>query len=204
VTERLVNLGDHVTLNQPLFRIVDFDSIVARIYVPEQQLRSLALEQQARLRSDSLAVPFRGEIDRIAPVVDPETGTVKVTVAVERSVVLRPGAFAQIAVVTDVHPDALVVPRSALVAEGRRWLVFRANEEGSTVAALEVERGFEEGERVEIAATLRGEPLRAGDRVVSLGAAALSDGARIRIREHSDAERETTAADARTRRGEVE
>ena len=29
VTERLVNVGDYVTLNQPLFRIVDFDSIVA-------------------------------------------------------------------------------------------------------------------------------------------------------------------------------
>ncbi len=42
VTERLVNLGDFVSVNQPLFRVIDFDSIVARIFVPEHVLSRLA------------------------------------------------------------------------------------------------------------------------------------------------------------------
>ena len=44
-------------------------------------------------------------------------------------------------VVVDTHPEALVVPRSALVAEGRRWHLFRLVEDGKTVERLE-ERGY--------------------------------------------------------------
>ncbi|MCK5378606.1 MAG: efflux RND transporter periplasmic adaptor subunit, partial [Acidobacteria bacterium] len=54
ITERSVNLGDFVTVNQPLFRIVDFNSIVARIYVPEQELPRLERRQPARLTADAL------------------------------------------------------------------------------------------------------------------------------------------------------
>ncbi len=41
ITERFVNVGDYVTVNQHLFDIIDFDSIVARIYVPEKELSRL-------------------------------------------------------------------------------------------------------------------------------------------------------------------
>ena len=64
VTERLVNLGDHVTVNQPLFRIVDFDSIVARIYVPEKDMVRLAVGQPARLRADALGGKTFTGVDR--------------------------------------------------------------------------------------------------------------------------------------------
>ena len=72
VTERMVNVGDHVTLNQPLFRIVDFDSIVARIYVPEKELPALATGLEIRLTAEAIGgVSFFGSVDRISPVVDP-------------------------------------------------------------------------------------------------------------------------------------
>ena len=41
---------------------------------------------------------------------------------------------------TDTHADALVVPRSALIAEGRRWYVFRLDGDGEHVSRIEVER----------------------------------------------------------------
>ena len=42
VTQRLVKVGDHITVNQHLFDIIDFDSIVARVYVPEKGARPAA------------------------------------------------------------------------------------------------------------------------------------------------------------------
>ena len=49
ITARMVNLGDQVQINQHLFDIVDFDSIVARVFVPERHLdqlrRGLALSR---------------------------------------------------------------------------------------------------------------------------------------------------------------
>ena len=111
ITERMVNMGDFVTVNQPLFRIVDFDSIVARIYVPEKELVRLEPGLEARVVADALAGRrFAGRIDRIAPSVDPATGTVKVTVAIPRQEGLRLGMYVQVELVTATQPaDSRIV-----------------------------------------------------------------------------------------------
>jgi multidrug efflux pump subunit AcrA (membrane-fusion protein) len=133
-------------------------------------------------------------IERIAPAVDPATGTVKVTVAVEGDSALRPGAFVRVDIVTDTHDDALVVARSALVAEGRRWHLYRLTEDGMTVEQVEVELGFETGDRVEILGTADADvTISAGEEIVVVGAPALSDGAKIRLTDEEEAEPEPTA-----------
>ncbi len=133
----MVNVGDHVTLNQPLFRIVDFDSIVARIYVPEKELPALATGLDARLTAEAIGgVSFVGSVDRISPVVDPGTGTVKVTVATPRQEGLRPGMYVEVELVTAVHEDALSAAeengglrqRPALCLPSRRRAPGRAHQ----------------------------------------------------------------------------
>ncbi len=80
ITARMVNLGDQVQINQHLFDIVDFESIVARVFVPERHLAELRPGLQARLSSDATGGrSYAGSVNRIAPIVDPQTGTVKVT-----------------------------------------------------------------------------------------------------------------------------
>ena len=176
VTERKVNLGDHVTLNQQLFRIVDFDSIVARIYVPEKDLPRLAKGQPARLRADSLGGErFRGAIDRLSPVVDPGTGTIKVTVATPRQKGLRPGMYVEVELVTAVHDDALLVPKRALVYDNDQAYVFRLKEE-RRVERLRVTPQLEDAEHVEPEGGLS-----AGDQLVVAGQAGLKDGGLVRL-----------------------
>lgn len=176
VTERKVNLGDHVTLNQALFRIVDFDSIVARIYVPEKDMVRLAGGQPARLRADSLGgVRFRGSIDRISPVVDPGTGTIKVTVATPRQEGLRPGMYVEVELVTAVHDDALLVPKRALVYDNDQAFVFRLKEE-RRVERLRVTPLLEDADSVEPAGGLS-----AGDQLVVAGQSGLKDGGLVRL-----------------------
>ena len=109
------------------------------------------------------------------------------TVAVQGNSGLRPGAFVRVDIVTDTHEDALVVARSALVAEGRRWHLYRVSEDGETVEQIGVTLGFETGDRVEIVGTTQdGVHISAGDRVVVTGAPALSDGAKISLLEDQD------------------
>jgi membrane fusion protein (multidrug efflux system) len=176
VTERKVNLGDHVTVNQPLFRIVDFDSIVARIYVPEKDLIRLAKGQPARLRADSLGGKrFKGLIDRISPVVDPGTGTIKVTVATPRQEGLRPGMYVEVELVTAVHDDALLVPKRALVYDNDQAFVFRLKEK-RRVERLRVTPLLEDAENIE-----PGGGLSAGDQLVVAGQSGLKDGGLVRL-----------------------
>ena len=53
ITQRHVNLGDNVQMGQLLFDMVDFDTIVARIFVPERELPRLQVGQPARIFSPS-------------------------------------------------------------------------------------------------------------------------------------------------------
>jgi membrane fusion protein (multidrug efflux system) len=176
VTERLVNLGDQVTVNQPLFRIVDFDSIVARIYVPEKDMARLAVGQPARLKADALGGKvFTGSIDRISPIVDPATGTVKVTVATPRQEGLRPGMYVDVELVTAVHDAALLVPKRALVYDNDQIYVFRLKEE-RRVERLRVAPLLENTDFIEPAGGLE-----TGDQLVVAGQSGLKDNGLVRL-----------------------
>lgn len=186
VVLRHLDLGATVNDGSPIFDLADIDPLYVDVNVPERHVARLSPGQMVQVSADAVDAAVAARIERLAPVVDSATGTVKVTVAVDRSVALRPGAFVEIDVITDVHEDALVVPRSALVAEGRRWLVFRTNETGNAVEAIEVELGFEDDRRVEIAGVRGDRSLQPGDTVVVLGASALSDGSRIKIADRAE------------------
>jgi len=179
VLTRHLDVGATVGNGTAVFNLADLDPLYADIGVPERHVGRLSIGQQVRLSADAFDLATMAEIERIAPLVDVETGTVKVTLAVSGQTILRPGTFVRVDVVIDTHVDTLVVKRSALVPEGRRWHMFRLNEAGTHVERLEVRRSFEEDERVEIAPVDPEVTLKDGDRVVVVGASALSDGVRV-------------------------
>ncbi len=176
VTERLVNLGDSVTVNQALFKIVDFDSIVARVYVPEKDLRRLEVGQPARVYATALGeAPLAGKVLRISPVVDPRTGTIKVTVAVPNQPGLRPGLFVDVELVTDVHPDALLIPKRALVYDSDQVFAFRVDGD-RRARRMEVKILLQNADMVEPEGGFE-----AGDTLVVAGQAGLKDGTLVRL-----------------------
>jgi membrane fusion protein (multidrug efflux system) len=176
VTERLVNVGDHVTLNQPLFRIIDFDSIVARIYVPQKELPSLVPGLAARVTADAVGgASLAGTVDRIAPVVDPGTGTVKVTVAIPHQEGLRPGLYVEVELVTAVHENALLLPKRAVVYDNDQLFVFRLGDE-RRVERIKIQPVLEDVDSIEPASGLS-----EGDQIVVAGQASLKDGALVRL-----------------------
>ena len=181
VVTRHLDVGATVSDGTPVYDLADLDPLYADVNIPERHVTRLHPLQEVRLTADSTGTEASAVIERIAPAVDPATGTVKVTVAVEGDSGLRPGAFVRVNIVTDTHSDALVVARSALVAEGRRWHLYRLVEEG-LVEQIEVVLGFESGDRVEIDRPADSEiTVSPGDQVVIVGAPALSDGAKVRV-----------------------
>jgi membrane fusion protein (multidrug efflux system) len=190
VLTRHLDPGATVNDGTAVYDIADLDPLYADVQVPERQIAQLESGQTVRLLTDADGSVGEAVIERIAPAVDPSTGTVKVTVSARTGGDLRPGSFVRVGIVTDTHPNALVVPRSALVAEGRTWHVFRLKEDDDdAVELVEVTRGFEENDQVEIfgvADDVR--PLNEGDRIVVTGASSLSDGSIVQIMEESDSE----------------
>lgn len=174
VTERRIQTGQHVRPGQELFTVADFDPLIARIYLPERDVLGLDEGRTVHLTPQAAEdLRFAGRIRQISPVVDTATGTVKVTVEASsppRGV--RPGAFVRVDVVRERRPDALVIPKEALVRELRNAYVFVAAD--GEAQRRELELGIEEGASVEVRSGLEH-----GERVIVAGQGGLQDGARV-------------------------
>lgn len=115
ITSRTVKVGDKVTTGTPIFEIIDLDSTVAVIHVPEQYLPKLKKGMSARLISTTLGdAVFEGYVKRISPVVDAEAGTVKVVVGVTNRGALSPGMWVNVELVLDENDHAILIPKRSI------------------------------------------------------------------------------------------
>lgn len=176
VTARMVSRGDQVQIGQKLFELIDFESIVARIYVPEKHLGELRTGLQANVAAQAVSgLGYVCSVKRIAPIVDPKSGTVKVTVNVGAKRGLRPGMYVDVNLVTATHGEAVLVPKRAVVYDNDQMYVYRMK------GADRVERVFIEPL---LADKYNVEPvsgLAVGDRVVVAGQAGLKEGALVKL-----------------------
>jgi len=190
IIQRYVDLAEQVNVNTPLFRISDFDPLLCPIQVPERALPRLRVGQNAYLTVEPYPDErFEAEVLRIRPVVDAESGTVRVTLQVQARERLRPGMFARVYVETDRHQGALVIPKAALSLESIGDTVYVAD--GGTASRREVELGFTEGDHVEI---LSG--VAENESVIVVGQDGLSDRTPIEILEPGADEAESSLVDA--------
>jgi len=127
IVDRSIEKGDNVKKDQMAFKVADFDPILARIYVPEKDLNKIEEGQTTRIISEFLPeAEFKGRVKMVSPVVDPESGTVKVTIEIAGLTrgVLRPGIFVSVYTIVGQRQDVLVIPKKALILEAEADEVF--------------------------------------------------------------------------------
>ncbi|MBN1782931.1 efflux RND transporter periplasmic adaptor subunit [bacterium] len=176
VAERMIKVGNMVALHASVFRITGLDTLLAVLYVPERHLSKLHVKQKAVLEVDAVeGALFQGSVKRISPVVDPSSGTVKVTIEVtDKTRRLKPGMFTRVKVVYDVHEGVMLLPKDAVLAEDRASSVFVVND--SLVFKRDIETGYVNTTFIEIT---RG--IMPGDTVVTVGKNSLKDSSRVEI-----------------------
>jgi membrane fusion protein (multidrug efflux system) len=175
VSERFAKTGNRLSAGEPLFVVTNTASLVAYVHVPQGELAKFAPAQSVSIRADALpSLDFRGQIERVSPIVDAATGTAKLTVAVDDESLLRPGMFVRLGLVYATHEQALLVPRDALDdedGETRVWVIEDDKASGRSVATglrssdwVEITSGLTDGERL-IVEGLQG--LREGTRIAA-------------------------------------
>ncbi len=186
VTQRLdvVKVGNTVTpvggvidsADSSLFVVEDLDTLILRVNVPERELAKLSVGQLAELTFD--AVPgrgFKGEIALISPYVNAATATFAVRVRVtDTGGLLRPGMFARVAIIYERKPDALQIPRTALLDGDGPPKVFVVAD--GKAAERAVQLGLSNGAMIEVVSGLKD-----GEQVVVVGQGAVKPGATVRI-----------------------
>ena len=174
IAERLIKVGNMVLVNQPTFRVTGLDPLLAVLHVPERQVNKLKKGQIANLHIDAVDLgQFQGRIERISPVVDPSTGTVRVSVEVKNPMRrLKPGMFSRVQIVHDVHTNTLIIPKDALISEDKESSVFVVRD--SMAFRHFVQIGYINTTQIEV---LSG--LDLGDVIVITGKGSLKDSTKV-------------------------
>lgn len=175
IANRYIKVGNMLRPNQQAFHITDMSTLHAVIHLPESEKAELKTGQTAYVSVSSSERPYTATIDRISPVVDSDTGTIRVTVAIRgHDSGLRPGMFSRIGVIYDTHEDTVLVPKSALITQDNEYFVFTARE--GKASKIMVETGFSDSDNIEIL-----EGVTVDDLVVTMGQRNLKDQADIEI-----------------------
>lgn len=196
ISERYIKLGNTLSINDPVFRVTGFDPLVAYLHIPEREFSNIAVGQTVAIEIDALSdAPILTTVTRVSPIVDPATGTFKITIEIlDESRRIKPGMFARIGVVYDTHENALQVPRSALVDDLGRSSVFVV-EDGKAVRKS-VESGFGNRGMIEILSGLSDD-----EDVVVVGQLGLKEDAEVNVINAPEADASSVAGSPESAEG---
>ena len=172
ITERMVEQGQSVRVADKLFKLGTFSPMHTDVYLAEQDSRMVKPGQRVLIRlgtgADEVTV---GKVLRVSPVVDAETGTVKVTAELRpHNQAFRPGSFVRVEIETDTRLNVVLIPKQAVIEEDGLSYAFVTDKE-ATAQRREIELGYQNGAIIEVMSGIT-----AGEAVVIAGQGKLKDG----------------------------
>lgn len=179
VVWREVDLGEYVAQGALLFRMMAIDPLLIRVYVPANRVGGVTAGQRVTIKVDSQEETLTGIIQLVSPIVDPNTGTLKVTIQLDdypKNV--RPGDFSEVHMITDQHQGALLVPSTAIIEERGQNFVYVVQQAKQKTKAkkIEVSTGFVMATETEIISGLSPD-----DKVIVKGQRGLNDDVLVEI-----------------------
>jgi len=175
IVRRLVDVGQNVSAGTALFVVSDFDPLLAVVHVPSKEFKKLQPNQPVLLVLDSNKERLEGRIKLVSPVIDPASGTIKVTIEIPSYPQgTRPGDFAEVSIVTERHEASTIIPKIAVFTDRGDQVVYVAAD--TTAERRVVEVGFQDDVNAEIVSGVKG-----GENVVVKGQRSLKHGSAIKI-----------------------
>lgn len=181
IAERFLNEGAMISANTPIASVIDIATVTAVIDVVEQDYFKIRAGLNAEIEPSALpGRVYQARISRISPMLDQSSRQARIELELANSdFQLKPGMFIRARIIYQVHDHATVIPASALVRRNNREGIFLINNASETANFIPVQKGFTEGELVEIASpTINGE-------VVTLGHHLLEDGMSVILADSS-------------------
>ncbi len=174
VSRRHIKLGNTIKVGDPVYRVTSLDPLVAYLFVPEREFRQIDAGQPVRINIDALPDTVTlATVTRVSPIVDPETGTFKITIEIRDSEQsIKPGMFGRMHIIYDRHENVLQVPRSAIIDRAGELSVFVV-EDGVGIRRI-IETSFSSDGMVEVTSGLS-----EGEDVITVGQVGLKNDTKV-------------------------
>jgi membrane fusion protein (multidrug efflux system) len=124
---RAVSVGAYVNPGDRIVELADLDPIKVDFRVPGLTLPNLRTGQTIQVTVDALPGEiFSGEVYVIDPIVDVNGRAVRLRARIQNpGGKLSPGLFARVQIVVERRENAMLIPESAVFAEGQTRYVYR-------------------------------------------------------------------------------
>lgn len=177
VAERFIKSGDRILTSTKLFHVVNHDRMIATVHIPAKDAQLCEKGQRVIVTSDVLGNKnFEGWVKRQSPVIDAQSGTMKITVGIKpHQHELKAGMFVNVFIITGTHEDVPLVPKNAIVYDGEKQFVFTISED-SLAHRIHLKSGYSDPYNIEAL-----EGVEVGDKMVIVGQSALKDKTRVRV-----------------------
>jgi RND family efflux transporter MFP subunit len=162
ITGRMVDSGAFVRsaaegVSTPLLAIATADRLRLVLQIPESDAPLVRIGTEVRIDVKAVGVQaITAPVARTAWALNAATRTMRAEVDLENTDGrLAPGMYAQVTVMLESRQDAVMIPSKAIRVRGRKLSVLVAND--TTVEAVPVKTGYDDGIWVEIVEGLRGD-----------------------------------------------
>jgi membrane fusion protein, multidrug efflux system len=174
---RHASVGTYLTPGSTICTFQDISSLKIDFSLPERYLGFIKPGQTVHFRVTGRAERFEAQILAIEPVVDVQTRsiTIRATLPNENTRLL-PGSFAEVEVVLNEVPDAILIPSIALMPGVQQQTVFV--HEAGQVALRKVQVGLRTADSVQIL-----EGLKVGEELITSGILQLRAGMRVQVKQ---------------------
>jgi len=181
VTAKHIDEGNMVRVGDEIVTIADMETVKIIVAVAERYGAEISAGMPVIIRVDTFAdKQFDAKVYSIHPALDAQTHTLQVEIHLKNDeLLLKPGMFARVTLVTNQKTDAVVIPRDVILG-GKidKHYVYVVEEASDEKIARKrfVEVGIKQADRYEIT-----EGLKAGETLVVNGMNFLIDGTGVEI-----------------------
>ena len=196
VSSRVAEPGQVIGAGQTLGQVVNLNSVYFKGDVSEKDIAKVRKGRPVLVNVDALGDEMlQGYVDEIFPAGSEANRNFPVRIKIDnaKEYGIKPGMFARGKIITDVSPDAMLIPRDAIADLMGNKVVFTverdpdAEGDGEFLIAKrhDVKIAHEDGNFVQLTEDFG---LRIGDRVVTSGRQNLQNNTKIIISKHKDEE----------------
>ena len=180
IVRRNVDNGALLSSSTTLVTLVHLETLKVVANVLEKDIAFVKPGMKAKILTEAYPEkPFEGTVVRINKALDLATRTLQAEINIPNpGRLLKPGMFAKVELALAEKPEALVIPREAVLEEGGKRTVFVV--EGNQALRKPIITGIEQDQVIEVV-----EGLKDGDKVVVRGQESLRDRSTIRVVEGS-------------------
>ena len=163
--------GSYASASQPMFVLANVDDLEVKAGVTESNVGKIQMGQKVSVKVGAAgAEPIEGTITEISKVMDMTTKNYPITISIDNSAGnYVDGMYAEVQLVTDRAPGAIVIPAQAIINNDGKRFVFV--EKDKKALETEVQVGLTDGNYYVVT-----EGLNVGDQLIIKGNDDLVDG----------------------------